>query len=283
VKEIDMAEFIARCVGIEDGVPCIDVATITQPVPLCTHHQMQVAMAVVPQMLASAASLAKRTPVPQIRDKATHRVVTRSRIAPLDLTGAHGPRVYFMRNGDRIKIGYTTNLRERLAALCLRSDSVLLLLQGGRDLEGTLHRYFSEHRMPGTEWFLYSERIHEYIENMASGRIPSDGSASRPLGHSPEEAASSVVDADFRAGPEGEVVVSRDSLLRVIYAHMGVGRAVHLSHILRTLQDSGAPSYWTVSALRQACEAREIPVRQQLKVGGQNRPGIHRDDLVAAQ
>ncbi|MFJ2292117.1 GIY-YIG nuclease family protein [Streptomyces sp. NPDC087894] len=277
-----MADFIARCVGIEAGIPCIDVATIAEPVPLCTHHQMQVAMAVVPQMLASAASLAKRNPLPRVRDKALDRLVARSRLAPLDLTGVHGPRVYFLRNGDRIKIGYTTNLRDRLAALCLRADSVVLLLQGGRDLEGALHRYFSEHRTPGTEWFLYAERIHEYVENMASGRTPPDGSAARPLGYSSEEATSSVVGADFQSGPEGEAVVSRDALLRVIRAHMGVGRAVHLSHILRTLQDAGAPSYWTVSTLRHACEERSIPVRRQLKVGGQNRPGIHLDDLDAA-
>ncbi|MEV8353181.1 GIY-YIG nuclease family protein [Streptomyces niveus] len=277
-----MGEFIARCVGIEAGVPCIDVATIMQPVPLCTHHQMQVAMEVVPQMLASAASLAKRIPLPEARDSATHRLVTRSRLAPVELTGVHGPRVYFMRNGDRIKIGYTTNLRDRLAALCLRSDSVLLILQGGRDLEGALHRYFSKHRVPGTEWFLYAGRIHEYVENMVSGRTPSDGFAPRPAGYSPEEAASSVVDAGFQSGSEGEVIVSRDALLQVVYAHMGVGRAVHLSSILSTLQDSGAPAYWTVSTLRQACEAHRIPVRQQLKVGGRNRPGIHRDDLATS-
>lgn len=277
-----MAEFIARCAGIEAGIPCIDVATITQPVPLCTHHQMQVAMAIVPQMLDSAASLAKRDPLPQVHDEALHRLVTRPRRAPLDLTGVHGPRVYFMRNGDRIKIGYTTNLRARLAALCLRSDSVLLLLQGGRDLESALHRYLSEHRMPDTEWFLYAERIHNYIGTMASGHTLPDGPATHPLGYSPEEATSAVADAGFQTGPEGEAVVSRDTLLRVIHAHTGVGRAVHLSLILRTLQDSGAPSYWTVSTLRYTCEAHAIPVRGQLKVGGQNRAGIHLDDLDAA-
>jgi hypothetical protein len=278
-EQIDMTEPIARCLGIEEGAPCTDLATITQPVPLCTHHQMQVAMAIVPEMLASAASLARRTPIPVARDTETQRAVSRAQVAGLDLTGVHGARVYFVRNGDRVKIGYSTNLRGRLDALYLRPDAVLLLLVGGKDLEGALHRHFAGYRVPNTEWFRYTKEIKAYI----SGKL--DGHAAYAINGvylDEAEAMKSVAAADFRAGAEGEVVVSRNALLRVIEVHMGSRQAVHLAEILSTLHKAGAPAHWTVSTLRAACIDHGVPVRRQVKMGGRNRPGVRRDELAPA-
>ncbi len=170
-------------------------------------------MAIVPEMLASAASLAKRAPLPVAVDTQTLRVVTKAQTAQLDLAGVHGARVYFIRNGDRIKIGYTTNLRNRLDALCLRPDAVLLLLEGGKLLEGSLHRHFAQHRVPNTEWFRYVEEIKTYISMKLNG-IPIPASRS---GHIDETKAQEAVRiAGFHAGPKGEVLVSREGLLQAI-------------------------------------------------------------------
>lgn len=77
--------------------------------------------------------------------------------------GRHEPLVYFIRNGNRVKIGYTTHLAARVAALTLTLRFVVLTLDGGRDLETTLHRRFADERLEGTEWFVYSRRLREYI------------------------------------------------------------------------------------------------------------------------
>jgi hypothetical protein len=257
-EEIDMSDPNARCLGIEDGAACTDLATITQPVPLCTHHQMQVAVAIVPEMLASVLSMPKRTPVPEICDAASSRLVAKAKPVGLDLSGAHGDRVYFVRNGDRIKIGYTTNLRGRLGALCQRPDSVLLLLQGGNGLEAALHRYFSAHRIGSTEWFRYAGEIEKYIARKTDSVL------------------SPATDGDTH-----ESLTSRDALLAAIRKRMGSNRTVLLSDVVDTLQDEGAPADLTVTDLRRACVTHQVPVRTRVRAGERVSVGVHRDDVPA--
>lgn len=253
-----MTDLNARCLGVEEGAACTDLATITQPVPLCTHHQMQVAVAIVPEMLASVLSMPKRAPVPEVCDAASSRLVARAKPVGLDLSGAHGDRVYFVRNGDRIKIGYTTNLRGRLGSLCLRPDSVLLLLQGGKGLEAALHRFFSGHRIGTTEWFRYAGDIEKYI------------------GRKTKSAPGSATDGDAH-----ERLASRDALLAAIRKRMGSSRAVLLADVVDALQDEGAPADLTVTELRRACAAHQVPVRTRVRAGGRVSVGVHRDDVPA--
>ncbi|MFE7360679.1 DNA translocase FtsK [[Kitasatospora] papulosa] len=77
--------------------------------------------------------------------------------------GRHEPLVYFIRNGNRVKIGYTTHLAARVGALALTLRFVVLTLDGGRDLETAMHRRFAAERVEGTEWFVYSRRLREFI------------------------------------------------------------------------------------------------------------------------
>lgn len=79
--------------------------------------------------------------------------------------GPHEPLVYFIRNGNRVKIGYTTNLSTRVAALTLTLRFVDLTLPGNRDLETAMHRRFAAERLEGTEWFVYSRRLRDFIES----------------------------------------------------------------------------------------------------------------------
>lgn len=78
----------------------------------------------------------------------------------------HEPVVYFLRNGDRVKIGYTTNLRTRMVSLALRPADVVLLLDGGQELEAALHERFAVHRCRSTEWFELAPDLLEYINTM---------------------------------------------------------------------------------------------------------------------
>jgi hypothetical protein len=75
----------------------------------------------------------------------------------------HEPVVYFIRNGQRVKIGWTTNLRQRLSSLSLPSSAVALLVLGGPEEENALHKRFGLTRIARTEWFETTEAIETYI------------------------------------------------------------------------------------------------------------------------
>lgn len=60
--------------------------------------------------------------------------------------------VYYIRWADRIKIGTTTNLHQRLRVLY--HDEVLAVERGGYDREAQRHEQFADFRVPGQrEWF----------------------------------------------------------------------------------------------------------------------------------
>lgn len=78
-------------------------------------------------------------------------------------SGKHAPMVYFIRNGNRIKIGTTTELRRRIRTLALRQEHVLLLLPGTQPLERALHKRFADLRDGNTEWFQYTGALTQYV------------------------------------------------------------------------------------------------------------------------
>jgi hypothetical protein len=79
--------------------------------------------------------------------------------------------VYFLRFGDRIKIGSTTNLTQRLRTV--PHDEVLLTIPGTYIVEFNLHRTFAAERITG-EWFQASPRllaaIHDLTARQGSSR-----------------------------------------------------------------------------------------------------------------
>lgn len=75
------------------------------------------------------------------------------------------PVVYYIRVGEHIKVGYTSNLTERLRAY--PPDSIVLATEpGDRDLESERHRQFRDERRMGQEWFNPSERLLAHIEQI---------------------------------------------------------------------------------------------------------------------
>lgn len=103
-----------------------------------------------------------------------HGTGDRASLAPESIWAAtsHEPVVYFLANGNRVKIGVSTNITARVAALSLRKANAWMVLQGGYELEGALHQYFATDRIGRTEWFLLSDRIQNYVRaRQASGAV----------------------------------------------------------------------------------------------------------------
>ncbi|MGW9031477.1 GIY-YIG nuclease family protein [Streptomyces sp. NPDC055722] len=256
-----MTDPSARCLGVEGGAPCADLATIAEPVRLCTRHQMQVAAAIVPALLAPALDKPRDIERPETRDAETVRLVLSARAAEVDLSGPHDDRVYFIRNGERVKIGYTSNLRNRLWSFGLRVDAVALLLTGDKRLERALHRYFALHRIANTEWFHCVPEVDSYI-------------ASRLEHLSQIQGITSAVASDTI-----QITASREALLAALRAHIGDRQGALLSDVLKTLHSKGAPSHWSVTTLRRACATHEIPIRMKVRVGNRVSIGVHRDGV----
>jgi hypothetical protein len=81
--------------------------------------------------------------------------------------GKHAPLVYFVRNGNRIKIGTTVELKRRIRTLALRPENVALLVDGDQRRERQFHKQFAEHRIGTTEWFAYEGTLANYVHDQA--------------------------------------------------------------------------------------------------------------------
>lgn len=73
--------------------------------------------------------------------------------------------VYYVRVGNRVKIGTTTNLRRRLAILA--PEEVLATEPGNTAQERSRHVQFRALRTVG-EWFRYEEPLVSHIEKLRS-------------------------------------------------------------------------------------------------------------------
>jgi hypothetical protein len=75
--------------------------------------------------------------------------------------------VYYLRLGDRIKIGTSGNPRGRFAAI--PHDEVLAFERGGRSRERRRHEQFASDRIGGSEWFRASDALGAHIALLAEG------------------------------------------------------------------------------------------------------------------
>lgn len=73
--------------------------------------------------------------------------------------------VYFLRTGNRVKIGRTTNLPGRIASLSLEPACCVLAIDGAARVESELHRRFAPYRIHRRrEWFDWTDDIARYVE-----------------------------------------------------------------------------------------------------------------------
>ena len=88
-------------------------------------------------------------------------------LADADLPPVRVDVVYYLRFGDRIKIGTSHNPRGRLAQL--RFDELLAFERGDRSLEQERHAQFADARYPGSEWFHSHQELTEHIRMLSQG------------------------------------------------------------------------------------------------------------------
>jgi hypothetical protein len=105
------------------------------------------------------------------------------------LGGHHSPVVYFLLNGDRVKIGTSTHLRPRIRRLALRVDNLALVLAGDARFEAELHERFASYRDGDTEWFEMSGDVAAFVEAGGQRSVAGDSAALATTGGS----ASSVL------------------------------------------------------------------------------------------
>ncbi|MFG2276683.1 GIY-YIG nuclease family protein [Streptomyces chartreusis] len=134
---------------------CLDTPFLHHPINLCCNHALMVSLNVTDILHANA--LGQHVTSNDVTEKAS--------VAPDVIweQNSHPAVVYFLTNGDRVKIGTSTNITARVTALALRKGNAALLLQGGYDLEDALHKRFEVDRIGRTEWFVLSDRIRGYI------------------------------------------------------------------------------------------------------------------------
>ncbi|MBE4735724.1 GIY-YIG nuclease family protein [Streptomyces caniscabiei] len=138
---------------------CIASPEITEPVPLCFAHMLHVVSLAMPQVVRAAASSSPDTVALRMLPVDTEKLLAAS---------AHDSIVYFIRNGDRVKIGTTRNLRGRVAGLSLRPDNVLFAVSGGIQVERALHERFADLRVGDTEWFQFAQPIADFINDRSA-------------------------------------------------------------------------------------------------------------------
>lgn len=74
-----------------------------------------------------------------------------------------GSVVYYLRFGDRVKIGLSSDLARRLGNLPY--DEILGLEHGARGLEMRRHRQFAHLRLSG-EWFVAADELIDFIKRL---------------------------------------------------------------------------------------------------------------------
>jgi len=85
--------------------------------------------------------------------------------------------VYFVERDGFVKIGMTTQLRKRLAALgrggqmpdgmTVGPVELLATMPGGKKNETYLHSRFHDHRIEGTEWFYPAPELMQFIGSLS--------------------------------------------------------------------------------------------------------------------
>lgn len=86
-----------------------------------------------------------------------------TKVAEAELRHERGCLVYFMRLGNRVKIGYTSKLKDRLSAI--RPEELMATERGGRRRERELHQRFDSYRVSG-EWFSLEGEVADYISTL---------------------------------------------------------------------------------------------------------------------
>ena len=81
----------------------------------------------------------------------------------------YGPGyTYFIRHGDRIKIGYSTNPKRRALSLSLRETNIIGVVRSHGKFERVCHDMWADIRIDNTEWFHATDELLRWIDGVAT-------------------------------------------------------------------------------------------------------------------
>jgi hypothetical protein len=162
-----------RCV-IQDAQPCNEAVEADAPLDLCPDH-LQIAH----DWVARDTGVTDLLPAPCLACGSRLGVrypsgwmcaVCEWRVGDIPDGESVAPRVdvvYYLRFGDRIKIGTSVNPRQRFAGI--RHDELLAFERGNRLTEQKRHAQFAAHRLDRSEWFAASDELIAHIDVLRAG------------------------------------------------------------------------------------------------------------------
>ena len=81
--------------------------------------------------------------------------------------------IYFIQSLDKIKIGYTTNIKQRKKSLAIGNPHGLVVIgtiKGTQEHESRIHRKLKDHHVSG-EWFNDNSDVRKYIEDILNKKV----------------------------------------------------------------------------------------------------------------
>lgn len=144
--------------------------------PLCGAHVRQVGLRWVGDNIDLVRTAVTETPAAEVvlddarRRAEQHRTTARWEPASQDPREA-GMVVYYIRvrGADRVKIGTTSNLRQRMVSLRADGADLLATEPGGYAVERRRHQEFADERIGAREEFALSDRLAVHIADLSRG------------------------------------------------------------------------------------------------------------------
>jgi hypothetical protein len=135
---------------------------------LCKTHAADIAIAVIQDQRDSHAVMQffeQQTTERAVRAEAWRAEEERYEAEKAALRQDREGFVYYLRVGERMKIGYSADVKQRMRAYPPGSQ-LLAVEPGDRDLERQRHQQFAGSRTDGREWFRPTADILELIEEI---------------------------------------------------------------------------------------------------------------------
>ncbi len=165
---------VTGCALLVGGRPCQTPIDPDSPIALCTAHLLTAHDWIVRDVgvtdllpspcLACGSRLGARYPSGWLCAICEWR---QGEVPGADVAPPRVDVVYYLRFGDRIKIGTSGNPRQRLAGL--RYDELLAFERGDRAREQQRHAQFSRHRLARTEWFESHDALTRHVGALSAG------------------------------------------------------------------------------------------------------------------
>ncbi|MGW1121085.1 GIY-YIG nuclease family protein [Streptomyces tanashiensis] len=164
--------------------------------------------------------------------------------------GAHAPVVYFLRNGTRVKIGTSQNLRRRVTSLSLRRDDVIRVEHGDQQYERSLHRRFHDLRTGDTEWFELRDTLATYLGEPSTEPAEPSTEPEAQTPEPPQSGTALVLASSLATAPEPQAQPTNAFGFSAHLTAQSAQRAEAVEKVAELLaQDPGLTSGQVVEAL----------------------------------